>query len=144
MKKMFFLAMIFSLWGCNHTRPIEFNEEIWKNNDPIFISPERYGMALWLKENYHFCGKSYDEITMKLGTRNPAIMDSLTHVFKIRYLIKQHNNNFIIGIDPPSDMAYLVIYFKEDIVIKASIKERKNKNDAFVETDIVCTKSSWK
>ena len=51
-------------------RPIPFNREEWLNTDAEWVSPRRYGMALWLIDNYQFCGKSQTEILEKFVRDN--------------------------------------------------------------------------
>lgn len=128
------LIMMFSFSGCG--KKVEFDKKEWLSDDPVFIPESRYAMAMWLKDNYLFCGKSHDEILDQFGKAAISKSDS-TDESKLSYLIKQKDNNFIIGIDLPTDMAYLVIYLKNDIVLKALIKERKSK-DAPYEEYVIC------
>lgn len=137
--RIFLLTLpVLLLYSCMRTQQ-PYNESVWKDYDVEWISPERYSMALWLKENYPFCDKTQKEILDKFGEKGVDIeySDSV-YISKMKYIIKQKNNNFLIGIDPPSDMAYLVIYFSKGKVIKATLEERKKKEDPFTEVDILC------
>lgn len=126
--------IMFSFFGCD--KKVEFDKKGWLADDLVFIPESRYVMAMWLKENYHFCGKSQNEIFEKFGEAKVNKSDSINES-KLSYLIKQENNNFIIGIDPPTNLAYLVLYLKNDIVVKATIKERKSKDSSF-EEEVIC------
>lgn len=141
MKYVFSILSVLLFFACNPQK--EFNEAEWKNvrKDGITWIPEsRYPMTLWLKDNYQFCGKTQMEIIEKFGDEGAYMYnnDSLpSGITEMQYVIKQKDTNFIIGIDPPCDLAYLTVCFEEGIVVKAMIEEREDKGDFFTKI-IIC------
>lgn len=125
-----FICTLLCFSSCN--RPLEFDATIWNQTDELSISvpKERYRMSLWLVKNFEFANKTPDEINGKLGSNflNVQFGDS-TDVKSYKYLIKQYNPNFIIGIDMLQSSAYLNIEFDNNVVSKVSISKLKNKVD---------------
>jgi len=128
------LGITFTLVSCS--RPIPFNKEEWMkqggfhgrhfiNNDIFVKGNTRYRMALWLEENYNFCKKSLNEILDKfyivpeyfelLG--DSLAFERLKNDKKLRVVKRQHNPNFIFGIDPWIDINWIEIYFDKNFVV---------------------------
>ncbi|MCD8101761.1 MAG: hypothetical protein LUE26_04195 [Alistipes sp.] len=117
---------------------VPFDRDVWQQTgqvDRYFIPSERYGMAMWLKDNYDFRGKTPDEVYRMLGSAREVETGAGT--VRVQYPIRQRDPNFIIGIDPPVDVALLVIYFRDGAAVRAVIEKRKGRGTPFRETAVI-------
>ena len=130
----FLLGVICSFVSCN--KSAQFNKDKWVKcggfdgryfitDDHFVKGSERYKMALWLEKNYNFCDKSLNEILDKfyiVPEHFELLGDSLAFERikkekKLRVITKQHNPNFIIGIDPWIDTNWIEIYFDDKYMV---------------------------
>jgi len=81
----------------------------------------RYRMALWLEKNYNFCDKSLSEIWENfepfLKRDSLAALETAKKHRKITIVTKQHNPNFLIGIDPWFNTDWFEIFFDENYMV---------------------------
>ena len=76
LKRCIFVLLVFvlSLSGCKgEPKQIEFDKSQWDEFDAGLYSENRYGMALWLIENYDFIGKTKEEIWDKLCSERAGV-----------------------------------------------------------------------
>lgn len=132
------VAVIGGLYHYGRYGKTPFDRDIWLQTaeaDRYFIPPERYRMAKWLKDNYDFRGRTLEEIYGMLGEARPVEAGDGT--IRVQYPIRQRDPNFIIGIDPPVDVARLVVWFRDGAAVRAVIEKRKDRGSPFRETAVI-------
>jgi hypothetical protein len=97
-------------------------------------------MALWLIDNYDFIGKTKEDIWDKLCYDGAGFLSKELYSQRdeVSFTIKQlQHASFLYNIDGyVPEMAYLKIYFKNDLVVKVVIGERKSHKDEFIERTV--------
>lgn len=114
------LLILCIMTACDRNIPFDKSEWNTKTYDKDevgtpAISKQRYGMTLWLKKHYIFCGKSIDEITEKFIENPTEEQKSIIREKKeIIYPIREENLTFLIGFAKWRETDWLEIYFDEN------------------------------
>ncbi|MWP48220.1 MULTISPECIES: hypothetical protein [unclassified Gilliamella] len=89
--------------------------------EDIGIDDRRYDMSIWMIKNNWFQRKTKNDIVEQLPKRN-TYKTTITNN-KITYCVKEIRGWNIDSESRP--LAYLDLYFKDDLVIKVVLRERK-------------------
>ncbi|MWP48223.1 MULTISPECIES: hypothetical protein [unclassified Gilliamella] len=119
MKKLLLLLLFFILSGCQEGEPLD--SRIWGSSDTN-IDNRRYDMSIWMIKNNWFQGKTTKNIVEKLPEAKVGTVTTITNN-KITYCVKEIRGWNIDSESRP--LAYLDLYFKNDLVVKAVLRERK-------------------
>ena len=117
--------------------PMPFDKQKWMASEEIdgigyIVDNSRYRMMLWLEKNYSFCGKHLDEIMDMFGeaygeSTPGGRRREILREKKLVMVTKQHNPNFIMGIDPWIDTDWIELHFRPSgYVTKAVVIHSKN------------------
>jgi len=107
------------------SKPKPLHSVEWGAWDAGMYSDERYNMTLWLFKTKWFEDKTKEDVIRDLPDRNiehRIKRDSICYAVKFTNgFMERWNIDYI-----PQDLGILVIYFKNDTVVKAKYEERKN------------------
>ncbi|SCC10629.1 hypothetical protein [Gilliamella intestini] len=119
MKKLLLLLLFFILSGCQEGEPLD--SRIWGSSDTN-IDNRRYDMSILMIKNNWFQGKTTKDIVEKLLEAKVGTITIITDNKRI-YCVKE-SEGWNIDFEPET-LAYLDLYFKNDLVVKAVLRERK-------------------
>ncbi len=115
------------LSACERPKPLQSGE--WGDWDAGLYSDERYNMTLWLfKENW-FNEKTKQDIVLNLPNRNLSEINGDSISYSVKFtdgFMERWDIDYV-----QQDLGILTIYFKNDTVIRAEYKERKNTDSEF-------------
>ena len=110
-------------------RQIVFDSAVFnKIEEPIWLPPEKYGMALWLLNHYDFLGKSKEEICRDLYAGKAKMLTSDLADDVISIPLRNKSIRFWglpVYYDETREIvdAYMKIYLQADIVRKVELVE---------------------
>lgn len=119
MKKLLLLLLFFILSGCQEGEPLD--SRICGSSDTN-IDNRRYDMSILMIKNNWFQGKTTKDIVEKLLEAKVGTITIITDNKRI-YCVKE-SEGWNIDFEPET-LAYLDLYFKNDLVVKAVLRERK-------------------